>query len=230
MMSKSLATPAGSILTTKVGTAKDMAKELRHVGDDDLHQYILMELREPVSSRIIDLTELLKIFLSTAADMVERRNLGTHKAMLELLVQNVPRPAYFLAQVRMEAKARNAVLESTDWLTAAQVAEVAGLSTTNPSAQPNKWKRDRQIFAITRNNVDYFPRYALDPDASYRPRKALADVLAVFGNHKDGWGIATWFASLNSFLGALRPMDLLATEPARVVEAARDEVEGPVHG
>lgn len=44
------------------------------------------------------------------------------------------------------------------------------------------------------------------------------------------WGLAYWFASVNSFLGGKRPQDLLIDTPDRVVDAAKDEVAGVLHG
>ena len=38
------------------------------------------------------------------------------------------------------------------------------------------------------------------------------------------------FQSVNGFLGGKRPQDLLATDPDRVIAAARDEVLGVLHG
>jgi hypothetical protein len=106
---------------------------------------------------------------------------------------------HVLIEARMTAEARKAVLEKGDWLTAAQIAEVAGFSTSNPSAQPNKWKKEGLIFAVRHRGTDYFPGYALDPATGYRPIKTLAGVLKIFGERKDGWGLAYWFASVNSF-------------------------------
>jgi hypothetical protein len=133
-------------------------------------------------------------------------------------------------EARMTAEARKSVLESGDWLTAAQIAQIPGVSATNPGDQPNKWKEDAQIFAVPRRGVDYFPSYALDPATNYRPAEALAAVLAVFRGRKDDWSLAYWFASVNSFLGGKRPQDLLISEPARVVAAAEDDVAGVLHG
>jgi hypothetical protein len=152
------------------------------------------------------------------------------KALVDALVPKVPPTPSLLKEAAMVARSRNAVLESADWLTAAQVAELAGLSASNPSTQPNKWKRQKQIFAISHNGVDYFPGYGLDPNTGYRPRKALKPVLDVFGEHKDGWGLAYWFLSANSFLGGKRPQDVLASEPERVIAAAEDEVKEVNHG
>ncbi|WP_447877094.1 hypothetical protein [Serratia fonticola] len=77
------------------------------------------------------------------------------KALVDALVPKVPPTPSLLKEAAMVARSRNAVLESADWLTAAQVTELAGLSASNPSTQPNKWKRQKQIFAITHNGVDY---------------------------------------------------------------------------
>lgn len=74
--------------------------------------------------------------------------------------------------------------------------------------------------------MDYFPRYALDPSLDYRPAKSLAAVLAVFRGLKSDWGVAYWFASVNSFLGGKRPQDLLLQQPDRVVAAAEDAIAG----
>ena len=107
---------------------------------------------------------------------------------------------------------------------------MAGYSSKNPSAQPNKWKRDGANFAFQHKGINYFPRYALDPVESYRPYKALAEVMRIFGQTKSGWGAAFWFAGLDSFLDDHRPQDLLATRPARVIAAAQDQVDRAQHG
>lgn len=82
--------------------------------------------------------------------------------------------------------ARAARLEGADWLTAAQLVTLAGLSATNPSTRPNKEKRQRQIVTIHHNGIDFYPGYALDPDTGYRLRKSLKAILDVFDTEKDG--------------------------------------------
>jgi len=72
-----------------------------------------------------------------------------------------------------------------DWLTAAEVAEVAGLSPRNPSAQPKKWKKQGLVFAISHGGVDYFLAYGLDRNNGFRPVKALAKVIEVLSPRKD---------------------------------------------
>ena len=112
--------------------------------------------------------------------------------------QRPTRHTWFVGQVTPSQGSRHTPMRHTrpsGQVTAAQVAELAGFSTSNLSAQPNKWKKEGQIFAIRHQGLDYFPAYGLDAEAGYRPLKALAPVLAVFGDAKDGWGLAYWFAS-----------------------------------
>ncbi|MDT0136252.1 hypothetical protein [Acidovorax sp. PRC11] len=162
--------------------------------------------------------------------LLQRHDNESLERLAEVLVPRAPVAPRLLKEAAMWVKARRAVLDSGDWLTAAQIAELAGLSRVNPSTQPNKWKRQGAIFAIHHNGVDYFPGFGLDPGSQFRPVKALAKVIEAFGGHKDGWGMAYWFHSDNGFLGGQRPQDLLATEPERVIEAARDEVQDIAHG
>jgi hypothetical protein len=70
------------------------------------------------------------------------------------------------------------------------VAKLAGFSASNLSAQPNRWKRNREIFAIQHGREDNLPPYGLDP-GDHRSRKEMAEILKVFGDAKDGWGLAS---------------------------------------
>ncbi|CAD7717312.1 hypothetical protein LMG31884_25470 [Xanthomonas hydrangeae] len=169
------------------------------------------------------------------APLVKKVRDKQQKAMIDTLIETlVPRiePSNrAILEAKMMAQVRQDAIEATDWLTAAQIAEVAELSQTNPSAQPNKWKRDGLIFAVQQEaGKDLFPRYALDSGNKYRPVKALAQVLKVFAGKKGPWGLASWFSARNSFLGGQRPQDLLTSDPQRVINAAQDEAAGVLHG
>jgi hypothetical protein len=162
--------------------------------------------------------------------IVRQRQQESLERIIGALLPDIAIPDAALAQARMLVDAKATILRSGDFLPAGEIAKLAGYSDKNPSAQPNKWKKDGTIFAIRHKGVDYFPLYALDPDENYRPYKAVAKVLHVFGTAKTGWGIAFWFAGLNNFLDDRRPQDLLASDPDIVIAAAKDEVEGVQHG
>ena len=214
--------------STVVGTPAQIRKSLSGLPADD--QLIVLALanmsREQAERMSEAATQILKA--------LDKSLLQSSEAALENFVQaSVPRQAATPAQMleaTMKRDAKIHVLKSGDWVTPGQIAKMAGLSATNPSAQPNKWKRAGQIFAINHNNSDYFPIFGLDPENGYRPIKAMRAVLEVFGESKSAWGLAYWFAGVNGFLGGQRPQDILSTNTARVVAAAKDEVMGVVHG
>ncbi len=132
-------------------------------------------------------------------------------------------------EAEMLASARRAVFEDADWLTAAQVAAIAGEGEEIWSARLQQAAVDGAIFFIHQNGNDYFPRYTLDPEQSFRPYRAIRTVTEHFKSAKDGWSLAFWFQSVNSFLGGKRPMDLLAEKPDEVIAAAADESMGITH-
>ena len=181
-------------------------------------------------------TEILFENLSNMASSMyalfqqQQQSRSTLERLAEALVPQAPTSPRLLKEAAMLVKARKAVLESGDWLSAVELTQLAQLSTANPSSQPNKWKKAGRIFAIHHNGVDYFPAYGLDKDEDFRPLKALAQVIEVLDDHKNGWGMAFWFMSVNSFLGGKRPQDLLVSHPEQVINAARDEVQAVEHG
>jgi hypothetical protein len=209
------------------GTPEQVRKSLDRLPAE---QVIALTLEHGSAPAVRALAETVVSIAPLVRAILERRRKEVINSIIEALVPEVPPPQHMLIEARMTAQARKKVLDSGDWLTAAQIADVAGFSTSNPSAQPNKWKKEGLIFAIRHRGADYFPGYGLDPAAGYRPVRALAKVLAAFDGRKDDWGLAYWFASLNSFLGGKRPQDLLSTHPDQVVAAAEDELAGVVHG
>jgi len=183
------------------------------------------DLSHEVANALQDLLlETAKLFFKEAAEDVNKRR----DMLIAALLPSIP--ASTVKQAGMEARARAAVLSSSEWLSAKDIAERAGLSTANASSTPWKWKQDGSIFAISSEGRDLYPLYGLDPDSDFRPLKSLKLITGVFKGHKEGWGMAHWFASVNSFLGGKRPMDLIKSDPDRVLDAAKDEVEGVVHG
>jgi hypothetical protein len=215
-------------VSTLVGTPKEARASLSRSHADR----VLVVSFDHIKPNVFE--ALAENFANLASSMYEvlqeRQDLNSLERLAEVFVTRKPPSPRLLKEAAMLVQARKAVLESGDWLNAADIAQVAQLSTRNPSAQPNKWKKQGQIFAINHGGVDYFPGYGLDPDTSYRPLKALAKVIEIFEGHKDSWGMAYWFRSDNSFLGGKKPQDLLASVPDRVIDAALDEIQGIAHG
>jgi len=214
-------------VSTLSGTPKEVQAQLGRSHADRVLVLAFDEIKPAVFETLAE--NVTNVTASMFEVLRQRHARESLERLVEVLIPVSPPSPRLLKETVMLVQARKAVLESGDWLTAAQVANLAGLSTRNPSAQPNKWKKQGMIFAIHHNGVDYFPGYGLDPEANFRPLKALARVIAAFAGHKDGWGMAYWFRADNSFLGGQRPQDLLATDPERVIAAAQDEVQEIAH-
>ena len=161
--------------------------------------------------------------------LIQERQEETLKKVVNVLLSDVTPSKAAREQARMLIEAKTSILNSGDFLPATEVAKLAGFSASNLSVQPNKWKRNREIFAIQHGREDYLPLYGLDP-GDHRPRKEMAEILNIFGDSKDGWSLSFWFAGLNSFLDDERPQDMLATDPERVISAAKDEMAEFEHG
>jgi len=124
----------------------------------------------------------------------------------------------------MLAKGKTRILQSGDWLTVQQVAELAQLNPDLKCSQVGEWRRAGKVFALQHEGIDYFPIYAFDPAEGYCPRPGLIPVIATLAAKKDGWGMAFWFGSSNSILGGRMPKDVLKDEPELVLDAAEYEV------
>lgn len=129
-----------------------------------------------------------------------------------------------------EATLRQYLLTGGDFLTAAQIGALAGWNDKRPGTRLNKWKRAGVIFCVRHKNQDLFPVYALDPANGYQPRPEVACILKTFEDKKGPWGVAFWFASVNSVLGGARPQDELVVRADQVLSSASDEIAGIQHG
>ncbi|MBI6549824.1 hypothetical protein [Xenorhabdus lircayensis] len=123
---------------------------------------------------------------------------------------------------------KNTILEESKWLPAYELSQSAGFSLLNPSATPNRWKKAKKIFAISVKGKDLYPQYALDEGGL--PIPIIKSIIEVFDGKKTSWGIAIWFSTSNSWLGKEKPKDVLMSRPNDVLNAARQEAEGPIHG
>lgn len=215
------------LLDIMTGSPEEVGRQMDKLNADQVVaiglEHVSPKEAEAIAETFTRIVQLVHLSLA-------RYERETLESLVEALVPRaLPTPTQ-LKEAAMLARARTAILQEGDWLTTAQIADLAGFSASNPSAQPNKWKRAGLIFAIRHRGIDYFPGYGLDPKTGYRPLKAMSKIIETFGESKDGWGLAYWFSSVNSFLGGKRPQDLLAKQPDRVIAAAVDEQEAVAHG
>jgi hypothetical protein len=151
------------------------------------------------------------------------------KALVEALTPDVPLSPNRLIEAGMFAQAIQGIVESKDFARAADIADAAHFSKTNPSSQPNRWKKAGLIFAVPYKGADLYPIYALEFKDGARPLPVMEKVLSVLTG-KDDWQKAFWFGSVNSYLQNKMPKDLLKSKPQEVLRAAEIEAAGVLHG
>lgn len=168
-----------------------------------------------------DDAELLSQAMTLVKSLQQRRQ-GMERTIEAMMPDTVPSKAAVL-QARRNAAARAALLQEFGALTSTEIADLAGSKAGNRAALANRWRKEGRIFAMTHQGQTYFAAFQFDADG--RPRPAIAEVLRVFGDDGGGWQTALWFTAANGWLDGARPIDLLDTDPQRVVDAARSEVE-----
>ncbi|HYU31743.1 MAG TPA: phasin family protein [Thermoanaerobaculia bacterium] len=101
--------------------------------------------------------------------------------------------------------------------------EFGGSASGAPRGALDRWRRERKIFAVADRKATYVPGFQFDDKG--HPRPAVARVIQLLGDTTSEWGLALWFAADNGWLDGRRPVDLLASAPEEVVEAAEREAE-----
>jgi hypothetical protein len=139
------------------------------------------------------------------------------KSLLDVLLRGVKLRTLDIHRAQQQAKALEAVLENSEWVTAEEIGERGKFSPSNLAAPANRWKQEGKIFAVPYQGQDRFPRYALDE--AFRPIPGLEPVLKLFGPISP-WRVAVWFESTNAWLESHRPRELLGNEPDKVLLAA----------
>jgi hypothetical protein len=180
---------------------------------------IPQDVKPEVESLLAELAPLV------AARVKEKRQ-KDFQYLLDALVRGVKLRTLDISRAQKQAKALEAVLENSEWLTAEEIGERGKFSPSNLAAPANRWKQEGKIFAIPYQGQDRFPRYGLDE--AFRPIPGLEPVLKLLGSISP-WRIAVWFESSNARLDTRRPRELLGSEPEKVLRAA-ERYRNSAHG
>ena len=208
------------------GSAQEIAPKLK---DCKAQALVFVSHSKEDNERTKATFEALKRAYLLIDTLMETKQDDRWKALLEALMPDVPFSPNKLIEAGMFAQAIKGILESKDFAKAADIAEIAHFSKSNPSSQPNRWKKAGLIFAVPYKGTDLYPIYALEFKDGARPLPIMEKLLHVFGD-KDEWQKAFWFGSLNSYLQNKMPKDLLRSKPQEVLRAAEIEAAGVQHG
>ena len=114
-----------SSVGTLAGTPGEIGEQLRHSGAE---RAIALTFAHESEGTVRVIAEALGNLAPMVAGLVKRRQREALDKIVDALVPTVPLPEHMLVEARMTAHARSEVLASGDWLTAAQLAELAGFS------------------------------------------------------------------------------------------------------
>jgi hypothetical protein len=180
-----------------------------------------------------DRTRLVFQTLKRASELIEvlmdRKQENNWDALLYALTPDVPLTSNRLIEAKMMAQAMKAILESDDFVRAVDIAEIGHFSMTNPSSQPNRWKKAGLLFAVPYKGADLYPLYALELNRGAKPLPIMERILKALKD-KDDWQKAFWFSSVNTYLNNKSPKELLKSKPQEVLRAAEIEAAGVQHG
>lgn len=105
-------------------------------------------------------------------------------------------------------------------LTSAETGRRLGSRSTAPRNLAVTTRRNGALLAITRGHQLLFPGFQFDTDGRPLPVIRILRDLA----HEAEWsenGVVQWLCAPTTYLGGLRPVDLIASDPERVVDTAR---------
>lgn len=188
----------------------------------------LVDVEDESISRIFEnIMPFLGGVLSEKTVDVRRRRLGE---LVDFMAAQLVRPSEADTQMAQRLAARRAAaLNEFGYFTAEQLAEANRSRAANRGALADNWRKRRQVFAVQHPDKslrerDVYPAFQF---SNHQPIKAVREVLAAFGERKDPWKLALWFTSNNGWLpDSARPVDLLASHPEAVIEAARQDAAG----
>jgi hypothetical protein len=146
---------------------------------------------------------------------------GRLAELIEVLApEHVPSKAT-VEQARGNAELRIRFLDEFESVSSAELAELVSSRSKNRAALAYNWRSQGRIFSIPVGREQRYPLFQVDLEAS-EPKQAVAEVLSALGEAGlEGWQLALWFAGPLASLDGRRPVELLDTEPGRVVNAAR---------
>lgn len=172
----------------------------------------------------------LQLRLIAILEVVQQQRAAMQEEMQGLIASMMPRrivplPPQVL-QARRNAVARDELLSEFGALTSGHIGTIAGSKSPNRAALAHRWNIDRRVFAVPHQGASYYPGFQFSAEGQKLP--AIGQILEILGDRLGQWELALWFTARNGWLGGRRPVDLLESDPARVLDAAEREAAGRV--
>ncbi len=191
------------------------------------HAYLVQVQSDAMSHLLEACMPILGRLMSEKTAEVREQKL---EELVEFIAGKMVVPSRVDTRMAQRLAARHArVLNEFGFVTAGQLASANHSRAGNRNALADNWKKRRQVFAVRHRDESGRPRevFPLFQFEDHKPIKAVQAVLEAFGGRKATWKIALWFTSNNGWLpGQARPVDLLESAPAAVIQAAVRDAAG----
>jgi hypothetical protein len=102
--------------------------------------------------------------------------------------------------------------------TAKDVADQSTSTAKNRAALASRWAQEGKIFAVKYEGQLWYPRFQFQDG---EPLPTIGQVIRVYPSHANGWDFAYFFATPNANIGGRKPIELLKSDPERVLSLAR---------
>jgi len=93
------------------------------------------------------------------------------------------------------------------------------------TSQPLSWMArriaSREFISFTFRHAIWIPKFQFSSEGSYEPRPLVACVAREMAGLRADWDLLEWFLGSNDSLDGQRPVDLLDSNDAAVLQAAR---------
>lgn len=190
------------------------------------HTY-LVEVSDASVSRVFEeVMPLMARLLQEKSASIRSRRL---EEMVDFMTAQLVVPSEVNTKMAQRlARRRAAILNEFGFFTAEQLADLNNSAAIQRNALADNWRKRGQVFSVPHPDKaaregDIYPAFQFDEG---RPLKVIQEVLAALGPDKSAWKTAFWFAANNGWLpDSARPVDLLHTNPAKVVEAAKRDAD-----
>ena len=95
-----------------------------------------------------DVKRLMSDVVAVALAARPWRREAVRDQLVNLLVGDVALTSVDMKRARLEAQTVRAIRQGNEWLTAAEIGELADLGPVNPIATVSRWKQQGRIFAL----------------------------------------------------------------------------------
>ena len=193
--------------------------QLGRTGEADEEWIVLHAAGLPLASVVDRLNRLYRLSLGVATrESRESQEQYLDRALTWLVAAGFGVESELMVD-NLELRAR--YMNETPMLTSAQIHEMSGLGSRNPSEPASRWKAEGKTFAVRVGGRDRYPAFQFEDGA---PRPVIKATLAALPATMTAWQTALWFASGNGWLDGEEPRNCLSDGDS-VVEAARQLTE-----